>query len=83
MSLAFEVTNDDLDNVLNAHGATMDDDAKDELLVENDDRLEKAALVYTEMDDQTSSILDELENILIEDKILPKDTVKKFSAPAL
>jgi hypothetical protein len=81
MSLAFEVTAEDVDNVLKQHGVTLDEDAKDLLLCDNEERLEQAALAYNNMDDQTSSALDEIENILIEDEVLPVDAAKKFSAP--
>jgi hypothetical protein len=79
--MAWEVTDDDIELVLQRHGKDDPDtfDKASQLLDGEDGRIEKAALAYTDFDDQTSSALDEIENILIENKILTGP--KHFSAP--
>lgn len=79
MSMAWEVTDDDIDNVLRAHGqlnAINSQQASD--LVDNEsDRVEKAVLYYTEMEEQADAANSEIEDILIENKLLSGP--KKFN----
>jgi hypothetical protein len=82
MSTAFEITPDDVAAVLLRHGKMNSHDGS--LVAEvfdglDLDRVEKAALCYTDLDDQTASALDEIENILIEEGVLHPP--KRFSAP--
>jgi len=82
MNTAFEIRPDDVAAVLKRHGKvnSCDHPLVEELFDALDlDRVERAALWYTDMDDQTASALDEIENILIEDGvILPP---KLFKSP--
>lgn len=82
MSMAWELTEDDVELVLNRHGLGDDPEMLEkaqEALEGEDGRIEGAALAYTDFDDQTTSALDEIENILFENDVLTGD--KKFSAP--
>ena len=82
MSNAFEITADDVATVLRRHKLvnTCDDPLVDEVFDDLDvDRVERAALWYTDLDDQTASALDEIENILIEEGVI--DAPKLFQAP--
>lgn len=82
MTTAWEVTQDDVAIVLVAHGLTADQtilDRCEELMMEHADRIEKAALHYNDMDDQTTSALDEIENVLIEEGVIT--VPKRFAAP--
>ena len=81
MSMAWEITEVDVFMVLEKHGRATDiEDAivYEALDIMDDDRVEKAALAYTDIDDQCNSALDEIENILIEEKILSQP--KHFTA---
>jgi hypothetical protein len=83
MSLAWEVTNEDVGNVLDAHDAYKTYGEIEELL-DNDtidsDAIEKGVLRYTDMDDQTSSMLSDIEDHLMKADVIPKGE-KKFSNP--
>ncbi len=81
MSNAWETTDDDIRTVLAKHGKNNDAtlDVSSSIIVEEGARIEKAALRYTDTDDQTSSALDEIETILIENEILTNP--KQFAAP--
>ena len=81
MSNAWEVSEDDIRTILRSHGREDDVtvDVSESIIVEEGNRIEKAALRYNDMGDQSSSALDEIENILIENNILSGP--KKFSAP--
>lgn len=76
MSMAWEVTLEDIETVLEAHG--MGDKAQ---MIYDDfdgqDRVEKAILYYTDMDDQTAAANSEIEDILMEDGVLSGE--KKFN----
>ena len=83
LSHAWEVTTDDVTAVLVAHGLIADQTIMDRcevLMMEHADRIEKAALWYEDMDDQTASALDEIENVLIENNVVT--VPKRFTAPA-
>jgi len=83
LSLAFETTPEDIKVVLAAHGAANPETmarAVESLSAESD-RIEKAALWYLDIDDQTASALDEIENVLIEEGVLPENARKAFTAP--
>jgi hypothetical protein len=66
------VTDDDIEMVLEKHGkndpATFD--AASVAIDAETDRIEGAVLAYTDFDDQVASALDEIENVLIEAKVL-------------
>jgi hypothetical protein len=82
MNTAFEITPNDVAAVLRRHGKVK---SHDDPLIEqvfdglDVDRVEKAALYYTDLDDQTASALDEIENILIEEAVIQPP--KRFQAP--
>jgi hypothetical protein len=73
MSRAWETTEEDLRLVLQRHfiaaGESTIEKAND-LVNAQSERVEKAALVYDDMDDQTASAHDEIEKILIESGII-------------
>jgi hypothetical protein len=75
MSMAWEVTLDDIEHVLDAHG--MGERAQ-EIYDEFDDqyRVEKAVLYFTDMDDQTAAANSEIEDILMEAGVITGE--KKF-----
>ena len=82
MTFAWEVTTEDVQNVLAVHGMSDDAEALFELHfvanTENVARVEKAVLHYSDFDDQGSSAVDEIETILLEAAVV---TEKRFSAP--
>lgn len=81
MSFAWEVTPDDVQTVLDAHGVTCEDAEElfDEFICGSSDTIEAAVLAYTDFDDQCAVALSEIEDILIEEARvrLPK----KWKAP--
>lgn len=81
MSMGWETTTDDVRNVLAAHGVTVDDDRLDEIHdgLDHDD-IEDGVMHYADMDDQTNSMLDSIEDALMEDGVIPKGE-KKFHSP--
>lgn len=80
---AWEVTDEDIATVLESHGSSLDADAiHQQSFIGNEPniaRVVKAALAYTEFDDQVTSALDEIEDILFEQGVLNSEKV--FSAP--
>ncbi len=72
MSMAWEVTDDDIANVLRQHGQLTDENLQQasDLVDHESDRVEKAALNYLEMEEQTDASYSEIEDILIENKLL-------------
>ncbi len=76
---AWEVTADDINLVLQKHDQPQALDVAESILVEESDRIEKAALWYDSDEDQAASALDEIETILIENDILKGP--KLFAAP--
>ena len=82
MNTAFEITPDDVATVLRRHRMvnSHDDPLVDEVFDGLDvDRVERAALWYADLDDQTASALDEIENVLIEEGMISPP--KHFFAP--
>lgn len=72
MSVAWEVTVEDIETVLDAHGSNLDaqdifDDWDGEFL-----RIEKAVLWYQDFDQQCAAAQDEIEDILIEKGFITK-----------
>jgi hypothetical protein len=75
MSYAWQVSDADVYHVLRAHGAasSMDDDIvlrSLDTVHAQEGRVEKAALCYDDMDDQTDSSYVAIEAILIEEAII-------------
>jgi hypothetical protein len=70
MSNAWEVTKEDVLIVLGRHGETNKLSEAMEALEDQDGRVEDAALAYNAMSDQADSALNEIEDILLEEKIL-------------
>ncbi len=70
--MAWEVTDDDIANVLRQHGQLTDENLQQasDLVDHESDRVEKAALNYLEMEEQTDASYSEIEDILIENKLL-------------
>lgn len=80
MSTAWETTMDDFNTVLQAHGLNLSANEKNKLFDELDtDAIEEGVLYYTDMDDQTNSMLDDIENFLIEKELVPAANKKFFS----
>jgi hypothetical protein len=80
MSFAWEVTDDDIAVVLKRHGVCdpgTADRARELCRDVEADRIEKAVLAYNDFDEQVSSALDEIENILFEEGIVA--TPKRFA----
>ena len=83
MTLAWETTNEDVGNVLDSHDVyktygeieeLIDGDTIDTGVIEN------GILNYTDMDDQTSSMLSDIEDQLMTAGVIPKGD-KKFNNP--
>lgn len=74
---AWEVTEEDIQTVLDAHNS--DINAEEALGAVDPSRIEGAILWYTDFDDQVKAALSEIENSLIEDKVV--NGVKKWNAP--
>lgn len=79
MSNAWETTTDDVKNILRHHEKSGFLKEAEDVVFENADRIEGAALCYDEMEDQTASAYDEIENVLLEHGILSGP--KHFIAP--
>lgn len=78
MSMAWEVTTDDVVIVLSAHGITADEKAiLDEIDV---DEVEDIILNYTSMEDQVDASLSYIEDCLMDVGVIPK-AEKKFHNP--
>ena len=83
MSNAWEITEEDVYVVLKEHGLLEDSltskilDKAFEEVSRQSDRVEKAVLFYTDFDEQGKAALSEIENILIERKMI-SDKKKKF-----
>lgn len=78
MSIAWEVTVEDIEKVLDAHNSEKDADDVYDTFTQNL-RVEKAVLWYQNFDDQMEASLDEIEDILIEEKVI--EGPKFFRAP--
>ena len=80
MSKAWNVTVDDVEEILEAHDSSSDaDDVFDNFTEDLRLRVEKAVAWYSEYPDQVAAAKDEIEDILIEQKVLEKP--KFFSTP--
>ena len=80
MSAGWEVTNDDVATVLNAHGITYTDERLDEIADMLDvDAIEDGVYFYTSIEAQTDSALCDIEDQLIEAGVITGD--KKFENP--
>ena len=81
MSLAWDVTEDDMSTVLDGHNVSKTDDEIESLLVDVDvDTIEKNVLRYDNMEDQTASMLSDIEDQLMKASVIPKGE-KKFNDP--
>lgn len=79
MSMAWEVTVEDVSTVLERHGIKKTKDEIDEIHDGLDfDEIEDAVLSYTMNDSQCSAMFDEIENQLMEDGVI-ETKEKKFS----
>lgn len=81
MSFGWEIRDDDVDHVLQAHGVSDEDirDAAIDAVSVDSERVERAALVFDEIDDQIQAALSEIEMILIEQGLLPEHEIKFVS----
>jgi hypothetical protein len=86
MSLAWEITEDDVKVVLGLHFdrwplPCVQIDAKAVFQQHFDDaacdRVEKAVLCYTDFDDQSDAAMNEIEDILIEARIITEEKLYK------
>jgi hypothetical protein len=81
MSLAWEVSVDDIGIVLKAHNIEYDMERLDKLMDALDhEAIESGVLYYTNFDNQCESALDDIENQLMESGVIPQGK-KKFHAP--
>lgn len=79
MSMAWEVTVEDVSTVLERHGIKKTEDEISEIHDGLDcDEIEDAVLSYTMNDSQCSAMFDEIENQLMEDGII-ETKEKKFN----
>jgi len=79
---AWETTLEDVQTVVERHELSLSDDQIEEIHEGLDhDAIENGVLCYTDMDEQTDSMLDDIENYMISNGILPEGTEKKFEAP--
>lgn len=71
MTTAWETSEDDVRTVLDRHGVKLSDERVSELHdgLDNDE-IESNVLRYTDMDNQTSSMLDDIENHLIAEGVV-------------
>jgi hypothetical protein len=74
MSMAFEVSEDDLSTVLDKHNVRYTDESLakmfDEHIMDEDSRIEKAALYGNDMDEQANYAQEEIEKILKEKGVI-------------
>ena len=79
MSGAWETTTEDVETVLDAHGIVKTAEEIAEIHDNLDhDSIETGVLYYTSMEAQTDSMLDDIEDELMESGIIPKGE-KKFT----
>ena len=76
MSFAFQITRDDVANVLATAGQPQLQETAEEVLLTSDNaaRIEKAALRADELDEQTGYAYEEMRDILEENRVLPPAT---------
>lgn len=75
---AWEITPEDVADVLAAHGQSSCDGLHDDVIQEAG-RVEHAVLCYTDFNDQCAAAASEIEDILIEDGCI--DASKQFHCP--
>lgn len=76
MSMAWEVTNDDIEQVLDKHGVPFTEEIAD--LVDADE-VENAVLSYVNFDNQVQAALCEIEDQLLKQEVIKGE--KKFDPP--
>lgn len=82
MSTAWETTIDDVQLVADVHGLNFSEDQIEEIHSNLDHgSIERGVLFYTDMDDQTDSMLCDIEDHLISTGILSKNAEKQFKGP--
>lgn len=80
MSNAFEINFDDVMMVLRKHNIEEHYDDIEVIFEQLDyDAVEKAALYFLEMENQTTSAYDEIENQLMQLGIIPKTNPKQYT----
>ena len=80
MSLAWETTPEDVDIVLHAHGITLSEERLNEITELLDhDKIEDNLLHYTDILEQIDSMLNDIEDALMANNIIPQ-TEKKFAS---
>jgi len=73
---AFEITAEDVQTVAQNHGVELSDEEAQRICVELDhDEIVNSLLTYTDLDDQTESCYDDIENVLLEKKIITGDKI--------
>lgn len=78
MSLAWEVTTDDVQTVLDAHDIVVDEQQLEEIHDSLDmDDIEHGVLYFTDFEEQVSSMLSDIEDQLMDSEVIPK-VDKKF-----
>jgi hypothetical protein len=78
MTNAWETTTDDVLTVLDRHGIKVSAERLEEIHGELDhDAIEDGVLCFCSMEAQTNSMLDDIENQLMESEVIPKGD-KKF-----
>ena len=78
----FETTLDDVDTIMQRHGVPLDESATAKacrLLEDNAMRLQRTALLETELERQTQCVLCELEELLIKGALLSEKTQRLFA----
>jgi hypothetical protein len=79
MSLAWETTNEDVATVLRVHNVNLRQNKLEEVSTNLDfDAIEQAALAGDEIDEQTNYAYQEIEDQLIEAKVLPENVQRKW-----
>lgn len=78
MSMAWETTVEDIENVLRSHGVTMNEEQVEEILESLDHaKIEKNVLRFVSMDAQSESCCSDIEDYLM-DKGIVSSSVKKW-----
>ena len=74
MTTAWQVTPDDVEIVLNQHGVNLSEEdveqIADELFFEIEDQIIKGVLRLTDFDDQCNSMLEDIEDWLLEKRYI-------------
>ena len=78
--IAWEVTEEDVKTVVDAHDLNMTEEQISDVLDELDhDSIIEGLLCYTNMEDQTNSMLDDIENYFIEKEMVSQEDKIFFS----